>query len=93
MWGIFPSTRQKGISCVCSRVGVNKEIISDGLNGFLADKEEEWIKKLSLLIEDNVLRKRIAMAGRKTVEQRYSLNMNVSKFLEVIYSVSGKSRL
>ena len=76
-----------GIPCVCSAVGVNKEIITDGVNGFLADTENEWINKLSLLIENAELRKQIVTAGRKTVEERYSLKINAPIFLDIIKKV------
>lgn len=76
-----------GIPTVCSPVGVNKEIIKDGENGFLAATEEEWIKKLSSLIENPTLRQKIGSAGRKTVEERYSLDVNKPKFLAIIQEV------
>lgn len=62
-----------GIPTVSSPIGVNTEIIRDGENGFLASGKEEWIGKLSLLIADPLLRQRIAAAGRKTVEEKYSV--------------------
>jgi glycosyltransferase involved in cell wall biosynthesis len=76
-----------GIPCVCSPVGVNKEIITDGVNGFLADSDEEWIEKLSMLIENPGLRQRLGSAGRITVEEEYSVKVNVPKFLEVLEKV------
>ena len=76
-----------GIPCVCSPVGVNKEIIVDGINGFLADTEDKWIEKFSLLIEDSKIRERLALAGRRTVEERYSVNVNAPKFLKIIEDV------
>ena len=76
-----------GIPCICSPVGMNKQIISDGANGFLADTGDEWIKKLSLLIENPDLRKRIGCAGRKIVEEKYSVKVNVSKYLGVLHIV------
>jgi len=63
-----------GIPAVMSPVGVNTEIIKDGENGFLAANEDEWIEKLSLLIESPELRKKIGATGRKTVEEKYSFN-------------------
>lgn len=79
-----------GISTICSRVGMNKEIITDGMNGFLADTQEEWIDKFSLLIENPQLRKNIGSAGRETVEEKYSLKINAPKFLEILNEVYSR---
>lgn len=71
------------IATIMSPVGVNKEIIQDGVNGFLAASEDEWIEKLSLLIENPDLRKKMGEAGRQTVEKTYSVEANKEKWLEV----------
>ena len=81
-----------GIPCICSPVGMNKEIITDGINGFFASTEDEWVEKLSLLIKDSQLRNRLGAAGRETVEQRYSLNTNAPKFLDVLKGVYKQSK-
>jgi glycosyltransferase involved in cell wall biosynthesis len=73
-----------GKPCVCSAVGVNKEIIIDGFNGFLATTEQEWLDRLSLLIERSELRTNIAAAASETVEERYSLKNKSTKFLKVV---------
>lgn len=62
------------IATIMSPVGVNVDIIQDGENGFLASSEAEWLDKLSLLIEDKTLRTRLGIAGRKTIEDKYSVN-------------------
>jgi len=80
-----------GIPAVCSPVGVNREIIQDGVNGFLANSEEEWIEKLSKLIKDHSLRKEIGIAGRKTVEERYSLARNGPVFLDILNNIYQRS--
>lgn len=80
-----------GIPCVCSPVGVNKEIIRDGVNGYCAGSQNEWIEKLSMLVKDPVIRRKIGSAGRKTVEERYSVRVNAPRLLGVIInSVSGR---
>lgn len=66
---------------VISPVGVNTEIISDGINGFLAKDINEWVEKISLLIENPELRKKIGAAARKTVEEKYSVNSQKEKYL------------
>jgi glycosyltransferase involved in cell wall biosynthesis len=45
-----------GIPAVLSPVGVNTEIVEDGVNGFLAKTEDEWFDKLCALIESPALR-------------------------------------
>lgn len=76
-----------GVPCIVSRVGRNMTIVEDGVNGFLASLEDEWVEKLSLLIENPELRKRMGMAGRKTVEERYSVKANASKYLQIFKKV------
>jgi len=80
-----------GIPCVCSPIGVNKEIITDGLNGFLASSEEEWVDKLSLLAVDAGLREKIGREGRRTVEEKYSVKANVNNFLNIIQKRQDKN--
>jgi len=63
-----------GVPAVASAVGTNKDIINDGINGFLADDTDAWVYKLSLLLQSKDLRRKIGEAGRKTVEREYSIN-------------------
>ena len=76
-----------GIPPVASNVGENKYIIKEGINGFLCDEENEWIEKLSLLIESEELRIRIGINGRKTVEEKYSLEKNGRVLANIITSL------
>lgn len=73
-----------GIPVVISPVGINKEIVEDGVNGFLAKDNSEWVKKISTLIEDKELRNEFARRGRKTVEEYYSLDRTSSIFADLI---------
>lgn len=73
-----------GIPSVASRVGMNTEIIEDGKDGFLASNEEEWIKELSLLIEDKDLRERMGKFGRQKVESLYSVEANRQNFIDIL---------
>lgn len=82
-----------GVPVVVSPVGINTEIIQDGVNGFLARSEEEWVEKLALLLKDPCLRKKIGMAGRKTVEDRYSLRVNAPRMIDVITRVASACSL
>jgi glycosyltransferase involved in cell wall biosynthesis len=65
-----------GVPVVAAAVGVNRDIIQDGVNGFLAATPDEWIDKLARLLADPALRRRFGEAGRRTVVERYSLERN-----------------
>jgi glycosyltransferase involved in cell wall biosynthesis len=80
-----------GIPAVCSPVGVNTDLISDGENGFLANSAEEWIARLTVLLRSPELRRKLGMAGRKTVEERFSARSQVPRVYEVFRSVIGGS--
>lgn len=81
----------KGLQCmalempvVMSPVGVNTEIISHGINGFLANSEQEWFEILCKLVENADLRKIIGKEARKTVEDSYSVHTWQDKVLKKI---------
>ena len=62
-----------GIPTLLSPVGVNTEIISHGINGFLPRTEDEWVEQIARLVEDADLRARLGAEARRTVEERYSV--------------------
>lgn len=81
-----------GIPSVCTRFGQALEFIDDGANGFLADSEDEWTDKISLLIENPGLRRRMGASGRRTIEERYSVMAYKDKYLGILESIVGKKR-
>jgi glycosyltransferase involved in cell wall biosynthesis len=77
-----------GVPVVAAAVGVNKEIVQDGVNGFLAATPDEWVDKLGRLLADPELRRRFAAAGRRTIEERYSLDVNAPKLAATLRGVA-----
>lgn len=69
------------IPAVASGVGVNSKIIQSGVNGYIADTVEDWVQALTVLIENESLRKTIGAAARKTVVDKYSIHANKEKYL------------
>jgi glycosyltransferase involved in cell wall biosynthesis len=73
-----------GVPVVASAVGVNREIVEDGVNGFLAHSDDEWVEKLLRLLGDSALRRQFGQTGRLTIEQRYSLRVHAPKLADVL---------
>ncbi len=73
-----------GIATVMSPVGVNVDIIEHGKNGFLASTEKEWVDCLSQLIESVEIRRMLGEAGRRTVEERFSVKSQQYNLLNSI---------
>jgi glycosyltransferase involved in cell wall biosynthesis len=73
-----------GVPAVCTPVGINRDIVKDGQNGFWASTPDEWIGRLTQLIEDPDLRRNMGLHGMDTVEKEYSLAVTSEKFLGVL---------
>ncbi len=76
-----------GVPVVCSPVGINQDIVKDGENGFWATTEEEWVERLSSLIQDQSLRRKMGENGIRTVEKGYCLTVTSETFLNVLQQV------
>jgi glycosyltransferase involved in cell wall biosynthesis len=73
-----------GMPTVTSPVGVSNEIVDDGVNGFLASAEDEWVECLSRLVESAELRAGLGAAARETVVSRYSVESQKDRYLEYL---------
>ncbi len=63
-----------GIPVISSPVGEANHILKDGVNGFFASTATEWVDKLREILLNADLRMRLGEAGRKTVEEGFSLD-------------------
>ncbi|MGB3184168.1 MAG: glycosyltransferase family 4 protein [Cyclobacteriaceae bacterium] len=75
------------IATIMSPVGVNQEIISDGLNGFLAESEDEWVNKIITLVEDEPLRQSMGEQARETVLKDYSVKSQRDSYVSELKSL------
>ncbi|MBT0813052.1 glycosyltransferase family 4 protein [Litoribacter ruber] len=70
-----------GLPVVASPVGMNKKVVDHGTNGFLAQNDADWIKYLTLLIQDVTLRNQMGLEGRRLVEAEYTIERNWEKIM------------
>lgn len=76
-----------GIPAVGSAVGANNDIITDGVDGYLAVSSEEWVEKICGLIQSTQLRQEMGRRGRETVERSFSIEANLPKLVNVLRGV------
>jgi glycosyltransferase involved in cell wall biosynthesis len=79
-----------GLPVVASPVGVNCQIVEHGVNGFLADTPEQWEQVLMTLLADAGLRQRMGAAGRRKVEQHYSIQVTGPKLAAMLKLAAKK---
>lgn len=80
-----------GLPVVASPVGVNKEIVTHGENGFLASTQDEWGFALSTLLNDASLRKEMGNAGRRRVVESYSIQAQGPRIANLMSKIVARS--
>jgi len=78
-----------GIPPVVSPIGVNASIVQDGVNGFHARTEDEWVDRIALLLKDESLRARMGREARRTVEESYSHRVHAPRVAHVLREAAG----
>jgi glycosyltransferase involved in cell wall biosynthesis len=76
-----------GVPVVCTPVGINRDIVQDGLNGFWAENESQWEEGILRMIREEELRKEMGLKGRKAVERSYCLEVNAPGILDLLEKV------
>jgi glycosyltransferase involved in cell wall biosynthesis len=72
---------------VCTPVGINRDLVEDGVNGFYAMTDEEWLRNLSILIENDKLREKMGYEGLKKVREKYTVEVCAPKLLSILNRV------
>jgi glycosyltransferase involved in cell wall biosynthesis len=73
-----------GLPVVANPVGVQAEMVRHGHTGLLARTPEEWVRAVTRLATNAELRQRLGRAGRRQVEERYSVAAGARRWLAVL---------
>ena len=76
-----------GKAIIAERCGEPVHIVSDGIDGFLAEGHDEWAAKLALLVESAALRKAMGRKARNLIENQYSLEATMPVLHNIIEAV------
>jgi glycosyltransferase involved in cell wall biosynthesis len=72
---------------IAERCGEPVHIISDGIDGFLAQGPEEWAAKMALLVDSAAMRKAMGKKARSKIENEYSLQVTMPILRDIIERV------
>lgn len=73
-----------GRPVIASPVGVNKQIVEDGVTGFLATSSNDWVHSINTLRKDRRLRENIGKAGRSMIEREYCLQVTTPRLVSLL---------
>ena len=77
---------------VASPVGVNCDVVKEGVNGFFAITEEEWVGNLERFRGNLALTSALGAAARETAEVSFSLRATVPKIADILQSAAALRR-
>ena len=77
-----------GLPAVASPIGVNADIVKEGVNGFLASTELEWRDALAALCTSPELRSGLGSAGRQRAVRDFSLDSQKDRLVALFQSIA-----
>ena len=77
-----------GLPVVASPVGVNRQIVEHGVNGFLAETPAQWADALQTLLADPGATQRMGQAGRRKVESQYCTQVTGPKLASLLMAAA-----
>jgi len=80
-----------GIPVIASPVGVNSNIVDQGVNGYLARDEVEWEVAIRRLAASAELRTAMGARGREKIVDGYSLHVYGPRLAAMLRSVADAS--
>ena len=75
---------------IASPVGINTSLVEDGVNGYLAETPEEWLKAFEALYRDENLRKKMSDANDAKMLDEYNHAKNCKMYIRLIHESVGK---
>jgi len=91
-----PTVLLEAMACGCAIVSTATcmipEIIEHGKNGLISNNPQELRSFLNLLLNNEELSKELGDNARKTIEERYNLDLFTSRWNELLYSTVEESK-
>ncbi len=91
----IPTALLEAMSCGCAVVTTATcmipEIVENGVNGFISNDENELRGYLELLLKDEAKARELGRAARRTIEERFSMDVFVSNWTKLFDRLMEKA--
>lgn len=77
-----------GLPVVATPIGLNRDLVVPGWNGYLAESLDEWRDSLARLVRDPALRRELGANGRAFVAERYDSSVAAEAWVAVLEELS-----
>jgi glycosyltransferase involved in cell wall biosynthesis len=88
-WDALPNAVLEAMACglpvVASNIPGNRDVVEDGVTGFLVQNEVELLERCQHLLDNPDLRRKMGVAGRERVRQQFSRERMLRE-LSALYS-------
>lgn len=81
-----------GLPCIASDIPPNREVLENGNAGLLVPIGDtaSWVKAMLQIAEDSTTCRRLSMAGRQRVSERYSMGEVVRQYKDLYAELHGR---
>jgi glycosyltransferase involved in cell wall biosynthesis len=79
-----------GKPVIASPVGVNQDIVLNGVNGYLATTVDDWLYAFRTLFSNKQNQLVMGAQGRRSVEEKYCLQVTAPRLAQLLHEVVAK---
>lgn len=79
-----------GVPVIASPVGINNEVVSEGINGYLCRDDAEWKDKILALSGNAAARVAMGRMGRKAVEDKYCVQVTTPELARLFHAAAQR---
>lgn len=81
-----------GLPSIATPLGVNRDLVRDGVNGYWARTPQQWRAAIQRLASDETMRAAFGRAGRQLAVDSYSIACWAPRWTELLERVTDESR-
>lgn len=91
---VFIEAMACGTPVIGTKVGGIPEIITDSYNGYLVipDDASILVQKIEMILNNQPLRESFIKAGKETVQDKFTVEKQFSKFMEMLKEIAEKTK-